>query len=166
MFSLLFETYYRDLVLYAASVLSTKEVAEDIVQSLFVKLWEDRVSLRIETSLKSYLVRSVRNAAIDYLRHQERRMEHYEYVLASNRVSTNDAEDTILYSELSEHLDRALEKLPPLQREVFEMFKMKGYKQKEIAEKTGVSLRTVEERIAKAVSAVRINLRDFIAIFF
>jgi len=70
-FSILFDTYYKDLVLFAGSMIRDKSVCEDIVQTIFMKLWNDRNTLNIETSLKSYLMRAVYNSCIDEIRHQK-----------------------------------------------------------------------------------------------
>ena len=68
-FSLLFQTYYTDLVLFCGNFIKDKDSCEDIVQSIFLKLWNERKNIQIETSLKSYLLKAVRNSCFDEFRH-------------------------------------------------------------------------------------------------
>ena len=70
-FSLLFQTYYTDLVLFCGNFIKDKDSCEDIVQSIFLKLWNERKNIQIETSLKSYLLKAVRNSCFDEFRHLE-----------------------------------------------------------------------------------------------
>lgn len=70
-FSRVFTAWYKDLVLFGGNFLPDREMCEDIVQSVFLRLWNDRASLVIETSLKSYLLKSVRNSCLDEIRHQD-----------------------------------------------------------------------------------------------
>lgn len=164
-FSLLFEKYYKDLVLFAGNILQDKEHCEDIVQNIFVKLWENRKTLMIETSLKSFLLTSVKNGCLDELRHRKTVKEHETYVSHSGWTDMN-TEDYVLYSNLKSHLDEALLKLPEVCREAFAMNRFEGLKYKEISEKLGVSERTVEVRIGKAIGLLRIYLKDFLIVIF
>ncbi|MDR2144956.1 MAG: RNA polymerase sigma-70 factor [Tannerella sp.] len=164
-FSLLFKRYYRDLVLFGGTFLADKDTCEDIVQQVFLKVWEDREALVIKTSLKSYLLKSVQNACLDEIKHKNVVREHEEYVQYSHLQEYMDTENYILYSDLQRHLKEALEKIPPQYRESFEMNRFKGLKYREIAEKLNVSQRTVEERIGKAIELLRKYLKDFLYIF-
>jgi RNA polymerase sigma-70 factor (ECF subfamily) len=162
-FSLLFKTYYKDMVLFGGNFLPDRAACEDIVQSIFLKLWSERATLLIDTSLKSYLLRAVRNACLDEIRHQNIRHEHENYVLSNNMYDDLvDTENYILYSDLQKHLDHALERIPTSYREAFEFNRFEGLKYREIAEKLNVSERTVEVRISKAIDLLRIYLREFL----
>ncbi|MDR2121414.1 MAG: RNA polymerase sigma-70 factor [Tannerella sp.] len=163
-FSLLFNTYYRDMVLFGGNYLPQQEACEDIVQSIFLKLWHERATLAVETSLKSYLLQAVRNACLDEIRHRHIVLEHESYVLSGLRP--DDLADTgnyILYSDLQRHLHRALERMPEVCREAFELNRFEGLKYREIAGKLHVSERTVEVRIGKAIDFLRKYLREFLA---
>lgn len=162
-FSLLFEAYYLDLVLFCGSFIKNKETCEDIVQSIFLKLWADRRTFQIETSLKSYLLKAVRNSCFDEFRHQEI-VRQYEANCTNSILDCYDTEDYILYSDLHEHLHHALEQVPELYKEAFEMNRFEGLKYREIAEKLNVSERTVEVRISKTLEILRKHLKDFFLI--
>lgn len=159
-FSLLFQTYYTDLVLFCGNFVRDKSTCEDIVQSIFLKLWNDRKSIRIETSLKSYLLKAVRNSCFDEFRHIEV-VRQYETEYGSSVLDNYDTENYILYSDLYHHLSRALENIPDLYKEAFLMNRFEGLKYREIAEKLNVSERTVEVRVSKTLDLLRKQLKDF-----
>lgn len=165
-YSLLFNTYYKDLVLFGGNFLPDKNLCEDIVQNVFLKLWRDRESIEIETSLKSFLLRSVQNSCLDELRHKKVIREHESYSLTFSVSDHIDTENYVLYSDLQGHLEEALSKLPESCREAFEMNRMEGLKYREIAEKLSVSERTVEVRIGKALSLLRSHLKEFFVTIF
>jgi RNA polymerase sigma-70 factor (ECF subfamily) len=162
-FSLLFKAYYKDLVLFGGNFLpGDRDTCEDIVQSVFLKLWNDRRTVVIETSLKSYLLKAVRNACLDELRHRDVVHEHELYVQATRLADETDTENYILYSDLQRHLQAALGKIPQLWREAFEMNRFEGLKYREIAERLHISERTVEVRIAKTVDLLRKYMKEFL----
>lgn len=161
-FSFLFQKYYKDLVLFGGNYLRDKSRCEDIVQSIFLKLWGDRENLIIETSLKSFLLKSVKNGCLDELRHTEIVHKHETYVEIFGDMNGIETSHYILYSELKVHLNEALDRLPDLYREVFEMNRFEGLKYRQIAEKLEVSERTVEVRVGKALGLLREYLSDFL----
>jgi RNA polymerase sigma-70 factor (ECF subfamily) len=166
-FSLLFNTYYRDMVLFGGTFLPQQALCEDIVQSIFLKLWSGRATLLIDTSLKSWLLRAVRNACLDEIRHRNIVLEHESYVLANSHPDDlADAGNYILYSDLQHHLQRALERMPEGYREAFELNRFEGMKYSEIAGKLNVSERTIESRIGKAISFLRKYLKEFLTVAF
>lgn len=159
-FSLLFNAYYADLVLFCGNFTINKETCEDIVQSVFLKLWNDRRTIQIEISLKSYLLKAVRNRCFDEYRHLEI-VRHYESESTHSMLNCYDTEHYILYSDLLDHLNQALEQVPELYRETFEMNRFGGLKYREIAQKMNVSERTVEVRVSKTLEILRKQLKDF-----
>ena len=159
-FTRLFHAYYKDLVLFGGTYIPEKSTCEDIV------LWNDRKSLEIENSLKSYLLKAVRNYCLDELRHRRIIDEHIAYELKSSSKDIDTTENYILYSDLCRQLKNALEQLPPQEREVFEMSRLENIKYQEIANRLNISVRTVEVRISKALKQLRILLKDFYLLLF
>lgn len=159
-FSLLFQTYYTDLVLFGGNFVKDKSSCEDIVQSIFLKLWNDRKNIQIKTSLKSYLLKAVRNSCFDEFRHLEV-VRQYESDYENSVLDCYDTENYVLYSDLHDHLNRALEQVPELYREAFVLNRFEGLKYREIAEKLNVSERTVEVRVSKTLELLRKYLKDF-----
>ena len=157
----LFTTWYEPLCGYAYSILRNMEEAEDVVQKMFCKLWDQRTELNIKTSVKSYLYRAVHNSCLNKIKQAKTRAEHNErYAYSTPEVT--DA--TIEYSELQQQIGKALEGLPPKCREVFEMSRMQQLSYAEIAENLGISANTVENHIAKALKLLRGSLKEFLAI--
>lgn len=166
-YSILFQTYYKDLVLFAGTMMRDKSTCEDIVQNIFLKLWNERDALEIETSLKSYLLRAVRNSCIDFIRHKKIVDNYANAIFALD--SDYATENYVLHSDLNRHLQKAILRLPEKQREAFVLSRFQDMKYKEIAKKLNIAERTVEDRISKALSQLRLELKDFlllVIIFF
>lgn len=160
-FALLYDIFYSDLVLYCGTYIREKASCEDIVQGIFLKLWDCRTELRIETSLKSYLMTAVRNRCMDRFRHSVIVRNHaYNYLEDPLRDSYNTY-DYVLYSDLRAKLDDALTAMEPKYSEAFRMNRFENLKYREIAEKLEVSEKTVENRIRKAAELLKKQLEAF-----
>ncbi len=163
-FSNVFTAYYKDLVIYAEKFTRDLNVAEEIVQGTFLKLWEIRESLSIKTSIKSYLLKSVHNKCIDWYRH-ETIVRIYHDSMKEYSISLNyDTDNYILSSELHEQIETALAKLPEELSEVYKMNRNRGLKYHEIAALQGVSVRTIEVRIGKALHMLRNYLKEYFVV--
>ena len=154
-FDFLFNKYYKDLVLFSCVFLKEQNSSEDIVQDIFFRLWENRENLTIESSLKAYLLTAVRNSCFEELRHREVVRIHQNYVMGSLDLIDYNTEHYLLYSDLNDHLQEAIKKLPEDMRTIFEM------KYREIAEELNVSVRTVESKISKSLEFLRKHLSGF-----
>jgi RNA polymerase sigma-70 factor (family 1) len=163
-FTTIFSTYYRDLVIFANSFTKQTEVSEEIVQEVFVNFWDSRNQIFIKTSLKSYLLKTVQNRCIDWLRHLKIRDKYSGMVLESAILMENDTENYILHSELEKDLYKALDELPAELSKTFKMSRIDGVKYQEIAEELGVSVRTIEVRIAKVLTLLHEKLQDYLII--
>lgn len=161
-FSSIFTAYYRDLVIFAARFTREISSAEEIVEDTFVSFWEDRELIKISISLKSYLLKIVQNRCIDWLRHKKTVQTHYEYSLLNSPKSIANTDSYLLFSELNEQIQTTLKLLPDQISETFRMNREKGLKYNEIAEILGVSVRTVEVRIGRALSLLRSHLKDYL----
>ena len=163
-FTVIFTKYYSDLVRFSFGFTRNSDSSEEIVQEVFLKLWENRSSLDIHTSLKSFLLKNVQNRSIDSLRHTGITNKYTSVVLEHAILSQNDTENYILYSELQDNLNNAMHKIPMQYAEVFRMSRLETLNYQEIADKLGVSVRTVEVRISKALGMLREELKDFLLI--
>lgn len=153
----LFEAYYRPLAIFAMKYVGDLEIAKEIVQDFFVHLYENRRALVITTSLKSYLYRSIRNRCLNHLKHSELVRQHMS-VLGQAYSSEEDPETRILETELENRIFQIVEGLPPRCREIFILSRVKGIKNKEIAAKLDISIRTVETQISLALKELRATL--------
>ena len=163
-FNSIFCGYYKDLVLFANRFTKNLDIAEEIVQDTFVLLWDKHEILDIETSIKSYMLKAVKNKCIDLHRHNLHIKDHVDSEKWRSDRYVNDTENYILHSELQEQIDKALLSLPDKISETFRMNRYKGLKYNEIANILGVSQRTIEDRIGKALNMLRCKLKDYLVI--
>jgi len=161
-FSEIYHAYFKDLVMFAFSIIKEMADSEEIVQDTFVKLWEDREKLSVINSLKSILLKSVQNRCIDWFRHKKTVSKHTEYILNYTSLLECDTENYILWSELNGLIETAMADMPEKFREAYDMNRNKGLKYQEIAEELSVSVKTVEARISKALEFLRKELKDFL----
>ncbi|RAV28955.1 RNA polymerase sigma factor [Sinomicrobium soli] len=155
----LMEKYYRRLCIYANSLTNDRLAAEDIIQNVFVRLWRRRHLLTIQTSLKSFLYKSVYNEYIDQhrkntalLNTEKRYIKHLHEI-----IDTEDTEDS---QKLVKRVFEAVQDLPPKCREIFLLSKKNGLTNVEIAEYLNISSNTVENQISKAFRILRKELKN------
>ncbi len=160
----IFRQYYANLVLFTARFIPDKSVCEDIVQEAFVKIWSNRKNLEIKTSIRSYLTTSVQNLALDELRHRKVKSNYRE--MNREAILSLSPEEHMFFTELSDALDNALEKLSPELRETLMLSRSEKLKYHEIAQRLNVSVRTVEVRISKALKYLRSVLGEYTYILF
>lgn len=156
----LFLEFYPALCVFAMRHIKQEETARDIVQDVFFKIWKNRKSIYIDTSFRNFLVTSVRNHCIDYLRKknvENRFME--KRVLTAINISP---EEVYTLKELENTINEALDKLPPNVREAFEMSRFKGMTYIAIADKMEVSPKTIESYISRALKTLRVELCDYL----
>ncbi|MBP1663805.1 MAG: polymerase sigma-70 factor, expansion family 1 [Bacteroidetes bacterium] len=150
-FSTQFNLYYRPLCLYALRLLDDTDEAEDVVQDTFAALWEKRET-RIEIAdMKSYLYTAVRNNCLMKLRTKKEFDDVNELQLVDENIQNED----IARAELEAKLWKMIDELPERQREIFLMAKRDGMAYKEIAEETGLSVKTVENHVTRALKSLR-----------
>jgi RNA polymerase sigma-70 factor (ECF subfamily) len=159
-FEKLFRSSYVSLVRYAKSILRDHDTAEEIVQELFFRLWQDRQQLNIKSSLNGYLFRSVHNRALHYIEHQQVVNRHAGEVAAGTEISSEPVTEAIYYKELQAKIARVLERLPGRCRMIFRMSRFEGLKYNEIAEKLAVNVKTVEADMGKALREFRKALAE------
>lgn len=165
-FRQLFDRYFTPLSIFADKILTDTEAATDIVQSLFVSLYEQRSELKI-VAVKPFLYQSVRNRCLNELKHRKVHDNYTDTEMSVLSEEVNDTEEAIEMSELEARLSTAIQQLPSQCRKIFEMSRFDGKSNSEIAESMGLSKRTIETQISKALLALRKNLGDlFVTIAF
>lgn len=155
-FKQLFRLYYPGLYQFASSIVKCKEVAEEIVNDLFVTLWTKRESLTSILNFKVYVYIAVKNRCFNHIS-RERSLESIDLfeqleVDCTERVHT--PEDMMLASELQHRINKLVQELPPRCLIVYKLVKEEGFKYKEVAEILNISIRTVENQIAAAVRKI------------
>lgn len=150
-FEMLFRTHYASLVVYARRFLNDTDAARDVVQSVFIRVWERRDETPI-VNIKGYLVQSVRNSCISLIKDRKRTGTIEE----AGRLK--DEEPELPDNELIEKVQEVIAMLPPQCQRVFVMNRFDGMKYKEIADNLGISVKTVEVHMGKALKFIREKL--------
>ncbi len=162
-FELLFRKYYVRLCGFANKFLNDPEEAREIVQDVFLGLWEEREDIRPEDSLNSYLFRITQNKSINKLR---RRRVESKYTGILQLVYVENIElspyDSLLVNELDNEIITAVGKLPVKCREIFDLSRMEGLRYSEIAKMLQISVKTVEAQMSKALKILRLELKDYL----
>ncbi|PKP19865.1 MAG: RNA polymerase sigma-70 factor [Bacteroidetes bacterium HGW-Bacteroidetes-21] len=164
-FESVFKTYYKYLCAYANQLLTDRDLSEEIVQDLFFQLWQKRNTFDIQTSLKSYLFRATHNSCLNYFKHLKVRDSYTQHVLNEKQRIEDSYEEMGNLSELQAAITNAVDKLPPERKKVFMMIRYEERKYKEVAEILGISVKTVENQMGKAMQFLREALKDFLPEF-
>ena len=162
-FRYLFEHYYPSLCLFAKRFIDDRETREDIVQEVFFRLWDKRKQITVTSSAQNYLLTSVRNLCLNYLRRQEVQQPFEESLF--DQPDDEEGDGLIQLRELEEQLAQALAQLPPEYRLAFELNRMEGKSLEEVAQRMGVSTRTVERYRDKAIALLQTELKEYLPLF-
>jgi RNA polymerase sigma-70 factor (family 1) len=144
-----YKGHYRFFLLASASYLKDSSVAQEIVDDIFMRLWEDAGRINVQTSLKSYIYRAVVNRSLDELE-KNKRLRQLQQDLALQREDSaqwKEMED----NELRIRLYRAIDQLPERCRKVFTLSRFEGLRHQDIAHRLGISLKTVKNHISRAL---------------
>jgi len=161
-YEMIFRTFYQPLCRYAYSFLEDKEEAEEVVQSAFITVWEKRKSIDIQTSLKSYLYRMVRNGCLNVIKHEKVKQQHVAHEMAVSEVSYESVSQKVYASELESKITEALKALPEQCRLVFQLSRFEELKYQEIADQLQISVKTVENHMGKALRIMREQLKEYL----
>ncbi len=151
-FSGLFRLFYSRLHSFSLQYVHVNEIAEEITNDVFVKLWNRRTEIAQVQNLSTYLFVSVKNHSINYLR----QYSHIHIAVedaagSSGLINRNDPGEELEWKEISFQLSQAIEALPDQCRTVFRLIKEDGFRYKEVAEILGISPRTVETQLFRAI---------------
>lgn len=161
-FDRIFRKYHASLYLYARKFVRDDEAALDLVQDVFTLIWEKKKFDRDGEYLKAFLFHSLRNICLNHLKHESVVKKHQEgnlYRLALMEINYyKNGEQSLIEKEDLEKIDQAIGSLSEIHREVIELSRFQGLKNKEIAERLNLPLRTVETRLFRALSALKAKL--------
>ncbi|MEO1051881.1 MAG: RNA polymerase sigma-70 factor [Bacteroidota bacterium] len=159
-FEQIYKYYYNRLLFYTKKYIGDPELAESVVSDVFFKLWKKRKEIQINSSFQSYLYTSVRNKSLDYLRREQTRQKEDESYLHNRQAEHSNPVDIFNAEELFNKIETAINTLPKDRRRVFRMSRDEGLKYKEIAEKLGISIKTVETQMGRSLKYLREILRE------
>lgn len=157
-----FDLLYRDmrvtLYVVAMSILEDEPVAQDLVQEFFIDFWHQQLHLQIESSLKGYMVRSVRNRSFKLLKKQQTRRRRQSAIPAPEELLPPS--QRLEHAELMAAIHRALKKVPKGAAEVFTLYYTEALSYAQIAEKLHISVHTVRNQLARALRILRKELKN------
>lgn len=173
-FEQIVESYWPRIHAFANIYILDKEVAKEIVQDIFLALWDQRGSLSNETCLITYLMVVGRNKCLNYLKSLQydtvpidELSENAVYQRSNIYALEDDSLEILMAKELTNAISSSLEKLPDRTQEIFMMSRYNGLKNKEIADQLGISTKSVEYHITSALKQLRSDLaKDYLTVFF
>ncbi|WP_251795694.1 MULTISPECIES: RNA polymerase sigma-70 factor [unclassified Arenibacter] len=168
-FETLFRLYYSKLVHIARGYLVYQQEAENIVQNVFLRIWENKECLGEVSNINSYLYTMTKNLCLDQLKHEKVKRNYLDnsYRIKSEiqyNFIQDEAASLLLENELEDKIIQSIELLPEKCKNIFKKSRLEGLKHSEIAAELGVSHRTVDNHIANALRHLRLHLREFITI--
>jgi RNA polymerase sigma-70 factor (family 1) len=149
-YAVLYQFYLPKIYHYLHGILRSKEDTEEILQDIFLKLWETRTELTKIETLNSYLFKIARNRLLNLYDHQKVRRKALDYIGRHTETSRGSCEDTLIYKQYDEIVKRALSRLPPKRRQVFEMSLQQGMTHSQIAEAMHISKSMVKKQLTAA----------------
>ncbi len=166
-FDALFRAWYAPLCRYASGLTDGDlDEAEDVVQQVFIKFWEQRAELTVHWSVKAYLYKMVHNRCLNRLRDARIRDQYkmHQVKVLENRFESPG--EQLAEQEVSNRLKQALAALPPQCRQVFELSRFEALKYREIADQMNISVKTVEAQMGKALRVMREHFTDYLTAFW
>lgn len=160
-FEILFRAYYKPLLIYCRKIVGNNEDAHEIVQDIFLNIWEKRKEIEIKVKINSYLYKAVYNNSLQFLKRQKLETKYKKYkFLQNNGFEKPNVE--MMTTELNYKIGLILDSLPENCKNIFIMNRFNGMKYQEIADKLFISIKTVEANMTKALKCFRENLKEYI----
>ncbi len=168
-FKNIFHEYFQPLCHLSKHYLEDEDEAKEVVQDAFVKLWEIRENLNKDSNIRNFLFTLVKNNCLNILKRKQMLLKHhekikwiemhYQYMSLAKMGS-----DYLEFNELKEKIDLAIKNLPEHCRIVFEMSRFEELKNREIAEKLNITIKTVEAHLTKALKILRNDLKEYLPV--
>lgn len=160
-FDIIYKKYSRRLYGFVFSYVKHEIDTEDIVQEVFVKIWQSRDKINLYSSFESFLFTVAHNATINLLRKRSIEKKYVDHIKSlQNTKETYDLIDEIHYNELKSKFQNLFNELTPRQKEIFQLSREEGLSHKEIAKKLGISTNTVKNHLVTTLSFFKRKLNN------
>lgn len=165
-FEVLFRKYYVRLCGFANKFICDSSESEEIVQEVFLNIWKKKDQLKLNNEIRPYLFKSVQNLCFNFLEHRKVIDSYYSVieVVYQNQAEDFNTYESVLYTEFQGKVDAAIESLPDQCRKIFQMSRLDGLKYHEIAETLGISVKTVETQMSRALLKMKVELKDYLVV--
>lgn len=148
---------YKDrLWNYIFAFLKAGDESDDLIQEIFIQLWELRHSINPELSLSAFIYTIAKNKVLNYFRDKDMDLQYKKALIMSKPIEMNSIDADIIYLEYQRILVSAIEQLPPQRKRIFNMSRIEHKTHKEIAVKLGISVSTVQEHISASLQFIKI----------
>ena len=163
-FKILYDLYWEQLFISAFNLVKLRDVSEDILQEIFIKIWTNRGEIQINTSLKGYLYTCVLYKTYDYFRKNKDVFKEDFLDNFNKRIQTSNPESKLIHKELISHINKSVDSLPEKTKVVFKLSRESQLSHKEIAKELNISTKTVEAHITKALKILKISISNIASI--
>jgi len=160
-FDILYKKYCKRLYKFGNSILKSQVDTENLIQDVFLNLWENRNKVEKDSAVKSYVFTITYNSAISIIRKKVRESEYVGYLKSLQEVNEEPVNIELEYNELTTTLDKIVQVLPQRQKEVYLLHKVEGLKYIEIAELLNISVKTIETHMSRALKTIREKLGNY-----
>ena len=166
-FESLYKFYFPSLCLYAYGFVPDRELVKEIVNDVFLRIWERRTLLDIRYGIKPYLYRCVHNSCLDHLKTKKFNRQNQLVDISEKIKELPDNDDEYILTQLSlnqleKEIMAGIDNLPQKCREVFLLSRFELLSYNEISEKLNISVNTVKTQICRALDSLRVSLRQFL----
>lgn len=157
-FDLIYRQYSKKMYFFALGLVKDEEISKDLVQEVFVSLWEKKEQVNIHLNFDNYIFTIVYNSIRKFFRKKTIEAKVLDHIYKNSPEIIETADGTYIYNELLEIASKTIEKLPQRRKTVYKLSKQEGLKIKEIASKLDISPRTAENHLAKALKYLKEEL--------
>ena len=159
-FDIIYAQFSKKIFHFVLGLIKDVDISKDLLQEVFIKLWEKSGHINLELNFDNYIFTITYNSIRKYFRKKLIETKAFEHLLNNSPEIIENGDDNMIFSELLQLANKAIEKLPPQRKKVYTMSKQEGMKIKEIAGKLNISPRTAENHLAKALVFLKKELSD------